>query len=623
MGDAQWDKLTDEMSLECLMKDNGTLPNSTEHSVCSAKEGGGASMVVYNGKLTFTIHTDGGYRQAQATITAGKWYHAIGTWDGDTARLYVDGQLAASIDAPGPLKRPANLGRDHFFAGADASSTTAGQFFSPVSVAKMGLYSRALSATEIAAIHNGARTAEGAAARRSVAQAMCWDREGELVKTLTAGETCEAGVVDELGEAEYVYTGSGERVIRADAEAVTIYLPGGQEVTIPRDETRNVSAHRYYTFNGETIAVRDQRGLGGVTSLVNDHHGTPIVAIPNTTWTPASVRKQYADPFGATRGKNATATASVGDRDGNGTPGDRGFLGKSEDTTGLNQVGARYYDQETGAFISPDPLLDPAKAQHLNAYSYSSQNPATLSDPSGLMQLDHLGGGGGGASAYVGLYYSRASTNWLGRLLGLVSKVKVPTTMVGKDLAAASRAQAAAARAQATAERAQVAARAAAQAAARAKAAEAARINAAREAAAISRANARYARQKRDRDDDQLDVLFGQRRVGPNFSPGGAFSGRSVFEVAEDIKSGELDVSDVRLEVFRYQGQLVTINNRSLTALSLAGKRPTNIIVRVPTKGELARLREKPIVGGPLPSPVTAITPSQKDLTILQVVHVK
>lgn len=391
MGDAQWDKLTDEMSIECLLKDNGTLPNATEHPVCSAKEGGGASMVVYNGKLTFTIYTDGGYRQAQADITAGKWYHAIGTWDGDTARLYVDGQLAASIEAPGPLKRPGNLGRNGFFVGADASSTTAGQYFSPVSVAKMGLYSQALSATEIAAIHNGARTAEGAAARRSVAQAMCWDREGELVKTLTTGETCETGVVDELGEAEYVYTGAGERIIRADAEAVTIYLPGGQEVTIPRDETRNVSAHRYYTFNGETIAVRDERGLGGVTSLVNDHHGTPIVSIPNTTWTPASVRKQYAEPFGAARGKEASA--SVDDRDANGTPGDRGFLGKSNDTTGLTQVGARYYDQATGAFVSPDPVLDTAEPSQFNAYGYSYQNPVTNTDPTGL----HTDIGGGGS----------------------------------------------------------------------------------------------------------------------------------------------------------------------------------------------------------------------------------
>ncbi|MEU6135941.1 LamG-like jellyroll fold domain-containing protein [Nocardioides sp. NPDC047086] len=416
MGDAQWDKLSDEMSIECLMKDNGTLPNSTEHSVCSAKEGGGASMVVYDGKLTFTIHTDGGYRQAQATITAGKWYHAFGTWDGDTARLYLDGQLAASVEAPGPMKRPGNLGRNGFFVGADASSTTAGQFFSPVSVAKMGLYSQALSATEIAAIHNGARTAEGAAARRSVAQAMCWDREGKLVKTLTTGETCSDGVVDELGEAEYVYSGAGERIIRADAEAVTIYLPGGQEVTIPRDSTRNVAAHRYYTFNGETIAVRDQRGLGGVTSLVNDHHGTPIVSIPNTNWTPASVRKQYADPFGATRGRNAAAAASVVDRDANGAPGDRGFLGKSNDTTGLTQVGARYYDSTTGSFVSPDPVLDQAVPLQLNGYAYSYQNPATLSDPSGL-HTDYGGAGGGSSTS------TRSKSSVGGFLSGLWSKV--------------------------------------------------------------------------------------------------------------------------------------------------------------------------------------------------------
>lgn len=492
MGDAQWDKLSDEMSVECLMKDNGTLPNTTEHSVCSAKEGGGASIVVYNGKLSFTVHTDGGYRTASATITAGKWYHAIGTWDGDPARIYLDGQLAASVEAPGPLKRPANLGRDHFFAGADASSTTAGQFFSPVSVAKMSLYSQALSATEIAAIHDGARTAEGAAARRSVAQAMCWDREGRLVKTLTTGETCADGVVDELGEAEYVYTGAGERIIRADAEAVTIYLPGGQEVTIPRDETRNVSAHRYYTFNGETVAVRDERGLGGVTSLVNDHHGTPIVSIPNTTWTQASVAKHYSDPFGAARGARRVATDQ--DRDANGSPGDRGFLGKTNDTTGLTQVGARYYDSTTGAFVSPDPVLDPSEPRHLNAYVYSYQNPTTHSDPTGL-KADLIGGGGRGGG-YSGCS-SACTRPWREVLFGKSKPVVPPRAPSSSDRA---RDAAMAARGRA--------------AAARAEAEERAAINAAKDQAAVSRANTHYANNKRDRDDDTPGVALGIRKHG-------------------------------------------------------------------------------------------------------------
>ena len=52
----------------------------------------------------------------------------------------------------------------------------------------------------------------------------------------------------------------------------------------------------------KSVAVRTGKGLGAVTSLVADMHGTALMAIANTTWTAAGVVKQYTDPFGAARG---------------------------------------------------------------------------------------------------------------------------------------------------------------------------------------------------------------------------------------------------------------------------------------------------------------------------------
>ena len=139
-------------------------------------------------------------------------------------------------------------------------------------------------------------------------------------------------------------------------------------------------------FDGQTVAVRDKNGLGGVTTLVGDPHGTTLAAIPNTRWAANSVVKQYTDPFGAARG----TTASI--------PGDRQFLDKTRDTaTGLTMVGARYYDEANGRFISVDPLLDLADPQQWNAYAYANNNPTTLSDPSGLtprIDDDYDGGRG-------------------------------------------------------------------------------------------------------------------------------------------------------------------------------------------------------------------------------------
>jgi RHS repeat-associated protein len=201
-----------------------------------------------------------------------------------------------------------------------------------------------------------------------------WDVEGELVAD---------------DDYEYVYDASGSRVVRSGADGLTVYLPGGQEITI---EGTTVSATRYYSFAGSTVAVRSGKGLGGVTSLVSDRDGSVVAAVPNTVWTATSVERVYADPFGGVRGASDA-----------GVPGDRRFLGGTLDAaSGLTLLGARYYDAALGRFISVDPLLNLGVPGHFNAYSYAYGNPMTFSDPSGLepagekIGLGKNGGGGAG-----------------------------------------------------------------------------------------------------------------------------------------------------------------------------------------------------------------------------------
>ncbi len=117
-------------------------------------------------------------------------------------------------------------------------------------------------------------------------------------------------------------------------------------------------------------------------------------------------------------------------------------------------------------------------------------------------------------------------------------------------------------------------------------------------------------------------VQFGQRRIGPNFSNAGAFRGRSIYAVAQDLKNGVLDANGVKVNVFEHEGQLVAENNRSLAALSLAGLEPTNVnILSAVPNDVLSRLGEEPLVGGDLPSSMTAVTPSQADLRIGDIVQ--
>jgi RHS repeat-associated protein len=62
------------------------------------------------------------------------------------------------------------------------------------------------------------------------------------------------------------------------------------------------------------------------------------------------------------------------------------YLGEQRDgESGYAHLGARYYDADTGRFLSPDPIARIGGApQFLNRYAYAHNNPATLKDPSGL-----------------------------------------------------------------------------------------------------------------------------------------------------------------------------------------------------------------------------------------------
>ncbi len=114
-------------------------------------------------------------------------------------------------------------------------------------------------------------------------------------------------------------------------------------------------------------------------------------------------------------------------------------------------------------------------------------------------------------------------------------------------------------------------------------------------------------------------VLFGQKRIGPNFSQGG-----TITELADKLRSGQLSPDDIAIKAFVWgpNDQLITVNNRSLAALSKAGMLPTNVEVlsqdQVP-KNVLRRLNQEPIdrsyriLGSRIP-----VTPSIKDLTVLE-----
>jgi RHS repeat-associated protein len=186
-------------------------------------------------------------------------------------------------------------------------------------------------------------------------QTMTWDREGRVATT-----------VDGSGETSYVYDADGNRLIRRDPTGRTLYLPG-QELRYTASSGAKVCT-RYYTHAGQTIAMRTS---AGVTWMSSDQHGTAQSTVNAVNQT-VSTRRTL--PFGEVRGGAGTWLARL----------DKGFVGGTNDNTGLTHIGAREYDPALGRFVSVDPVMDLADPRQWNGYVYSNSSPVTFSDPTGL-----------------------------------------------------------------------------------------------------------------------------------------------------------------------------------------------------------------------------------------------
>ena len=72
-------------------------------------------------------------------------------------------------------------------------------------------------------------------------------------------------------------------------------------------------------------------------------------------------------------------------------------------------------------------------------------------------------------------------------------------------------------------------------------------------------------------------VLFGVRGVSPSFHRDGPLKGQSLNAVAEKLRRGELSPDAIPVSYIWVNGLKVTINNRSLAALAMAGLKPTKV----------------------------------------------
>src|SRR5258706_9534158 len=171
---------------------------------------------------------------------------------------------------------------------------------------------------------------------------------------------------------DFAYDGDGVRA----ATLITPYDGSGQPQTPTLTvyycgvayEVTGSSVKKYYSFGGQTVAMKDASGL---QYFLTDHLGS-VVAVTNSSGTLTSQQRYL--PFGQERADVGTIAQT-----------DYGYTGQRDDSyIKLLDFNFRWMDPLLGRFVSPDDIVpDPANPQSLNRYSYVMNEPTKLYDPTG------------------------------------------------------------------------------------------------------------------------------------------------------------------------------------------------------------------------------------------------
>ncbi len=202
-------------------------------------------------------------------------------------------------------------------------------------------------------------------------QTLTWDIDNRVSSIAIAGG----------GSTSMEYDYAGTRVKKNAPAGITLYPFAGYEIDPNGVITKFIR-----------IGIENFASKKGTNKYFyhNDHLGS-VNAITDIAGT--RVQLNEYDPWG-------TASRSEGTID----PTQRFTGQKLDPETGLYYYGGRYYDAETGRFVSADPFVQtPLDPQNLNRYSYVVNNPQNYIDPDGYFHR-HKKKKGGFFKSFFGFF---------------------------------------------------------------------------------------------------------------------------------------------------------------------------------------------------------------------------
>jgi RHS repeat-associated protein len=232
------------------------------------------------------------------------------------------------------------------------------------------------------------------------ATAFTWDADGNMLTKGSQAFTYNSinrltQVVSGTLTVGYAYDGDGRRASKTVNGAATNYTYdtiAGLAYVLTETTGGNTTL---YTYGADLIADTDPAGVQAY------YHYDGLGSTRGLTNGSGQVTARYTyDAFGALRSSSGTGSTAFK------------FAGEqTDDEIGLIYLRARYYDPETGRFMSKDPKAGTEDSpQSLNRYVYSRNNPVTLRDSSGEFVIEAIALGLFAYGLYKGL--EAVATNW-------------------------------------------------------------------------------------------------------------------------------------------------------------------------------------------------------------------
>ena len=177
-------------------------------------------------------------------------------------------------------------------------------------------------------------------------------------------------LLSEFGDYKYTYDASGKRISKNIEGAETVFEYDGDRLmsSVKFGQIINffydLTGVRGFKYNGSNYFY--EKNLQGDITEICDSFGNRLGEYTYDAWGNCTI----------TSGANNSIVINNPFRY-------RGYYYDTE--TGLYYCNARYYDPQTGRFISADSTnyLDPNQMNGMNLYAYCINNPVMYSDPSG------------------------------------------------------------------------------------------------------------------------------------------------------------------------------------------------------------------------------------------------